>query len=600
MSAAGSSISSHDPWLPRMTRREVALLAAASVGFALVFTYPLMCEIVYLGPGVSGWIGTGPVWSHLTRLPLNGDWDMFNELRWAIHQTITHFHQFPFWNPYKCGGMPLLGNPEAVVITPFLLVDLIAGPTLGLYIQLVLHLALAFAGGYVLARVIGLGSVAGFALSSVFLSTSWIYLQLSLGNLTLTFPIAYWPWMLALFLIGLERAKIAPLAVGGILLALSATEGNYTFVYAAMMIALVAVSMATLERRIWPLIGALIILGFGAAIGAVKLIPVTGTLALHPRVGWRGPEDDTLAWIPTFLFSRNQDLFRNIKGLFVFACYGAYISPVFAVLAIIGVAAGRLKAIPWVVAAIVFLLIARGDSGPYCALQLLRRLPLCSNIAFPTRFIFPFVFALAPLAAVGAHFLTQRFKPWGSRAVIGLIVLGLGDAWMVGPPNLRYLFHFSVDSIAHNIQFRQFWYSDTQTMTVLNEANLGTIHCWGYGEDLGSSTRVSGFNQTNYRGEYYLAGPGAVNQSKWSPARLDYHIAIPSPTRLIVNQNYFPGWRLADGSGDIADHGGLLAIDLPQSTQDVSLRYRPPHFALAFAISVLGLMATFVLWMKGY
>ena len=255
-------------------------------------------------------------------------------------------------------------------------------------------------------------------------------------------------------------------------------------------------------------------------MGAIKLLPVGETLALYPRGGWAGPENDTLLMIPTFLFSRNQDLFREIPGLALFACYGAYLSPAFALMAVIGLATGRLKMLPWLVAAIIFLLLARGNTGPYCALTLLRRLPLCANIAFPTRFIFPMVFAVGVIAAYGADFICRGAGHWGRRAIGALLIIGLVDAWLVGPPNLRYLFHFAPPIVARAPQFKQFWLDDTQTMTEYNEANLGAVHCWGYGKDTDLTTIVAGYNQAKYSGEYYLVGPGQVTQIEWSPNQL--------------------------------------------------------------------------------
>jgi hypothetical protein len=600
MIAAGAPLSTDHGWFHPITRREAAWLAVGSLGFALLFLYPMLADLVYLGPGVSKWITAGPVFSHLTRLPINGDWDMFTDLRWVVYRTTTHFLQFPYWNPYKCGGMPLLGNPEAVVATPFLLLDLITGPIAGLYLQLVLHIALGFAGGYVLARVMGMSAIAGLVLASVFLSTSWLYLQLAMGNLTLSLPIAYWPWMLALFVVGIDRRKIAPLSLGGLMLALNATEGNYTFLYAVIMMGVLALTLALTERSIYPIVAAIILVIFGTAMGAIKLLPVGETLALYPRGGWAGPENDTLLMIPTFLFSRNQDLFREIPGLALFACYGAYLSPAFALMAVIGLATGRLKMLPWLVAAIIFLLLARGNTGPYCALTLLRRLPLCANIAFPTRFIFPMVFAVGVIAAYGADFICRGAGHWGRRAIGALLIIGLVDAWLVGPPNLRYLFHFAPPIVARAPQFKQFWLDDTQTMTEYNEANLGAVHCWGYGKDTDLTTIVAGYNQAKYSGEYYLVGPGQVTQIEWSPNQLRYHVTTPAPTELVLNQNYFPGWRLVSGPGDLASRGGLLSVRMAAGSHDFTLRYRPEHLAIAMNASLLGLFATVLLWKKGY
>jgi hypothetical protein len=583
-----------------MTRREAAWLAAGSLGFAFVFSYPMLCDIVYLGPGVSGWITAGPLFSHLTRLPANGDWDVFTDLRWVAYQTIIHFHQFPFWDPYKCGGMPMLGNPEAVVATPFLLLDLATGPIGGLYLQIILHLALGFAGGYVLARVMSLGTIGSLVLASVFLSTSWLYLQLAMGNLTLSLPISYWPWMLALLFVGVDRRKIAPLAVGGILLALNATEGNYAFVYAGILIVVLSLTIGLTRRSMWPVVAGIVLVAFGAAIGAIKLLPVAETLAFHPRGGWAGPEADTLFMIPTFLFSRNQDLYREIPGLEPFVCYGAYVSPAFALLAVVGLLTGRLKTLPWLVAAVVFLLLARGNSGPYCALNLLRRLPFSGNIAFPTRFIYPFVFAVGAIAAYGADSVCRSAEKWGPRAIGVLLVIGLLDAWCVGPPNLRYLFHNSTPTLQHSSEFRQFWSHDTQLMTEYNQANLGAVHCWGYGKDTDIATTVVGYNQANYSGEYHLVGAGQVTQIEWTPNQLRYHVQATAPTELVLNQNYIPGWRVESGVGDLASQGGLLSVRLPAGSQDIVLRFRPEHIALAMTFTLLGLVVTVLLWIKGY
>src|ERR1019366_8138465 len=182
----------------------------------------------------------------------------------------------------------------------------------------------------------------------------------------------------------------------------------------------------------------------------------------------------------------------EIPGLVLFACYGAYVSPAFALLAVCGLLTGRIKTLPWLVAAIVFLLLSRGNSGPYCALMLLRRLPLCGNIAFPTRFICAFVFAGGVIAAYGADFVCRSAERWGPRATGALLIIGLSDAWLVGPPNLRYLFHYTGPTVQHASQFRQFWSDDTQVMTEYNQANLGAVHCWGYGTY--TPTTVVGYN----------------------------------------------------------------------------------------------------------
>jgi hypothetical protein len=597
---AAASFRPKEGWFHPITRREVAWLVVGSLAFALVFSYPILGVREPLGPGVSGWITAGPVFSHLTRIPANSDWDMFIDQWWVAGREISQFNQFPFWNPYECGGAPFLGNFVAVVATPFILLHLAFGLIAGLYLQIILHLALGFAGGYVLARVMGLGKIAGLVLSSVFFSTSWLYLLFSMGDLPLALPVVYWPWMLALYYVGIDRRKIAPLAVGGIMLALAATEGNYTFVYALILLGVLSPVIALTQRSVWPLTAAIVLVAFGSSIAAVRLLPSAEFLALYPRGGYAGPQDDILSHIPTFLFSRNQDLYRDIPGLIVYACYGAYISPAFALLAVVGLLTGRLKILPWLVAAIVFLSLARGNTGPHSAWGLLHRLPLCGNLAFPTRFMGPFVFMIGAIAAYGADFVCRNAGRWGYRTAGALLIVGLADAWLVGPPNLRYMYRDPVLTMQYNTQFRQFWSDNTQVMTEYNQANLGAVNCYSHGIGADEPTSVVGYNQPNYSGEYYLVGPGHVSQIEWTPNQLRYHVSVTAPTQLVVNQNYYPGWRLERGVGDITSRNGLLAVRIPAGSQDITLRFLPTHLGVTLTLTLLGLIATIVVWKRGY
>jgi hypothetical protein len=596
--AAAPSSRKTGGWFHPITRREAGWLAVGSLAFALVFSYPILGDLVYLGPGVSRWLSAGPVFSHLTRFPANGDWDETIALRWVPYQTITHFREFPFWNPYKCGGMPMLGNPENMLATPFLLVDLAMGLVAGVYLQIILHIALGFAGAYVLARVLKMGAIPGLVLASVFLSCSWPYLQLAMGNLQISLPIAYWPWILALFFIGIDRRKIAPLAVGGMMLALTATEGNYTFVYAGILVGVVSLTMALMRLTIRPLIAAGVVAVFGVTIGATKLLPVAEFLALFPRAPGLACMNPAVSMIPTFLFSRNQDLYREIPNTGLYACYSAYVSPTFALLAVMGLLSGRLKTLPWLVAAIVCLLLGLGDYGPYSAFALLQRLPLCSNIGFPTRFLYPCVFAVGVLAAYGADFVCRNAGRWGPRAVCALLVIGLADAWLVGPPNLRYLYHDPAPEVMYPYPlFRQFWSDNTQVMTQYNLANLGAVNCYGTAN---ISSNVIGYNQANYSGEYYVVGPGTVSEIEWTPDQLSYRVSAEAPAELVVNQNYYPGWRVVHGSGDLESRGGLLAVRLPAGSQEVTLRFRPRHLAVSITLTLLGVIATILLWKNDY
>ena len=92
------------------------------------------------------------VWPHLSSIALANDWDYHLQLRWVPFYTILHCHQLP--NPYRCGGVPMLGHRQSAFVSPFLLLDLLLGPIVGTHLHHDSY-RYRFRGGYFLARVIG-------------------------------------------------------------------------------------------------------------------------------------------------------------------------------------------------------------------------------------------------------------------------------------------------------------------------------------------------------------------------------------------------------------------------------------------------------------
>lgn len=577
--------------------REARRVAIASFGFAIVFMYPMLCRTGDLGPGLAGWFGL-PDFTHLARFPSNGDWDLFTEMRWVPYYTITHFHQLPFWNPYRCGGLTMLGNPESGILTPFLLPYLLFGLYAGLYLEIFLHIALMFAGGYVLARVLGLNRIAAVVCASAFPAGSWLYLHLAVGHLNFL-PAAYLPWVLVLLILAVERRSLFIAALGGLICALTFTEGNYTFLYTGIMVAILSVSLSIANRSVRPFLIGLMLGAFAAAFAAMKLIPSWELLATHPRPPF-GPQYDDfhLMWI--YIFSRNQDLYRTGVTVFLLSEYASYLSPAFALLAAAGVAGGRLKALPWLAGAILFFLLAQGDSGPHSALMMLRLFPMTHQIDLPARFIIGVSFCCGVLAAYGADFLSRLKWRWGLGVAVALLAIGLIDSWITGAPNIRYLFHNDTVALPRSSEFRQYYVDNPGNQLEIAQANMGSVNCQGYGycSIPTTATALNDPKTERYEGEYHLLGPGRVTQTRWTPNQLGYQVYVPEPTTLVINQNYYPGWTITEGNASFVTEGSLLAVSLPKGQQNLTLTYHPRHLLPAFGLTLAAAIATIIFWRK--
>ena len=583
------------PQLFRLSsRREALILGGGSLILALIFCYPLLCDFQYLGPGLNGWLLAGPDLTHFSALPINGDSDMFAELRWVPFYTVRHFHQFPFWNPYKCGGMSMLGNPESGIVTPFLLFYVILGLVPGLLVEIWLHVAIGFAGGYLLGRELNLRPIASLALAGMFMSSSWLPLHVSVGHLNFL-PAVYFPWIIALLFAACRMRRWYPAALAGLFCAMTLTEGNYTFVYAAMLVGIVALTLTVVRFDLRPLAVAAIIGMFALAFGAIKLIPVTDWLTLHPRpefgASWLTMRNSLIS-----IFSRNQDLYRESTGPFYFCEFGGYFGAPFVVLAIIGaIGAGR-STLPWLLGVAAFFDLFRGDIGPHPLIKYVRQIPFGNNMGMCGRWVIPLIFCLSVLVALGAQLLSDHWGRWGPRIALLLVVAGLVDGWVVSSPNYRYLSHTPFEGPQNSASFRQYWVDNPVVMTYIAEANMGSVDCSAYGYHV-SRGNVLGYNEPGYRGEYFVLGEGGAKQLGWSPNRLRFDVSAQAPATLVINQNFDKDWQLTSGQGTIVSERDLLAVQVPAGREELTLTYRPAHIVWALLLTFLAAVGAISLWL---
>jgi hypothetical protein len=151
--------------------------------------------------------------------------------------------------------------------------------------------------------------------------------------------------------------------------------------------------------------------------------------------------------------------------------------------------------------------------------------------------------------------------------------------------------------IAGSPIFRQFRDVTPMRMLSVNLAGMGAAYCH---DPLLVATAVVGSNQPGYPGEQYLAGPGSLTLTAWTPNVIDYYVDTSSPTVMVVNQNYDPGWKLARGVGEVSRRAGLLAVRLPKGRQRLELRYRGHLLVSGLVTSLLTLLAAIYLVRREY
>lgn len=128
-----------------------------------------------------------------------GDADYLMQTQEAARISILKFGQFPWWNPWVSGGVPLFANPQYSLISLQSITTLIFGSILGYKIALVGYFFIGFWGFFVLF-VKGLKTPLLTAILLAYIWTFGSFLVHRLGGHYTFFAIQYFPFILYFFL----------------------------------------------------------------------------------------------------------------------------------------------------------------------------------------------------------------------------------------------------------------------------------------------------------------------------------------------------------------------------------------------------------------
>lgn len=521
----------------------------------------------------------------------------------AAKITIARYHQVPAWNPYYCGGIPGVANPQDSTFAPEFLLKLVYGVGPGRHLAYLLFFVLGMEGTYRLSRRLGASGLGAMLAGAVFATSGFFLDVLKLGWLNF-FSFELVPWVAWAFLCGLS--SMWHRVLGGLFIAWMVVSGGlysgpYTVLMLGALLVLTTGEIALGERRDdrppwWSPMAAFATIGVVAAlVCAVKLLPMMKIVFGFPRL-WEGTEAQPLANILARLTTP-----AGHDG------QPGFVGSMLLVLALVGAAFDRNGARALAMSTFFFLL-ALGDFADYAPNMLLHKLPVMGQLRFPHRF----VVMVALWACVGAAIGIGRIEdlvPAIGRALRDLVVLqplggpsplarlafGAVGALLAGKIAWTVYEGFRDESKLDNVfvmdspirreaPFKQSrgnrW--DAQ---VWAPASLGTLQCF---EETAfpMSAKLAG----NAPAEEYPLDPDAatVQRVSWTPNVITLHVVAKANTTVVVNQNWNAAWRSNIGSVRAAD--GLLAVDVPAGDHQVVLKYRDRSLQAGLVVSVLSLL----------
>jgi hypothetical protein len=530
------------------------------------------------------------------------DWDQMEAHRYLVQKSILHYHQFPFWNPYACGGFDAWGGLESdtVVITPWILAYLILPLGVAIRVEILgCAIVSAFGAWFLASRFVR--SPALKALVTIL----WVVnvrhvLQLNVGH-TWHLSYAWVPWVFYFFERASHRLTARDVAGGAIALAMMMYSGAiYPLPQVALVLVVYACARAIADRTPRP-IAALAAQGLLAmAFSAPKLVPQLAVIRRFPRLV-TSDEVYPLDVLFDSLASRaRQDEAYRLVATQGWHEYGMYVGlPVVAWLlwAMFANAGKRATHFKWMAFGVV--LVSLGAIGKAAPWTLLHKLPLFASQHVPMRWLYFAILPAALVAAMATELALVRLRRVGlwieAVTLLAVAFVAIDVAPIVrrlarvtfvhAPAGVSESFGpiHTYRGLPSSIKYDPGSYgyaslpaemlniatTDCNMFPGLANPNRPPINTPGLGAIASDDPR--------YRGEAWVEGGGTAEITRFSPNAIDVTIHGASPgARVVIDQNWDDGWT-ADGR-PIPNRDDLVWAEAPAEGATIRFSYTPHAF----------------------
>ena len=210
------------------------------------------------------------------------DWLYFDSLSRVVRSSVLAYRRFPLHDPWVCGGLDLLANPQTRIFSPLGLLDLLLTPHLANLTSL--HGFAGAAGMYALIRSRGHDRELAVLGALMFVNATWFGLHFTEGHIP--FGCILWlPWVA--WALGRCDQRRMLLTLCSLLAFFLLDGGTYAFVFSLYLAASMAMvgllpvraALATVAgNKLYCAAMALV----AAGLVAPKVVPVVWTLGTAP------------------------------------------------------------------------------------------------------------------------------------------------------------------------------------------------------------------------------------------------------------------------------------------------------------------------------
>ncbi|WZO98749.1 hypothetical protein EP7_000337 [Isosphaeraceae bacterium EP7] len=579
------------PWVTIDPEHESAAIRRGNVVAALVlqavtlsFAIPLFAH-----PGASG----------------ISDWDYHLHAYEAVRRSIVEWGEFPWWDPWSCGGFPLAAEPQvglASVDTPLVLA---LGTSVGLRLAAVAGIMIAVEGARRLARLWLNDPWAVAAVASIYGWNGSILIWTVGGHaIGMSFP--FLPWMLRPAFL-LHRGASQGVKLGLALAASALAIIQYPTAYGLVITAAVlgwGLLAQDVRGRARMARGLVIAAGLTLALSGWRLVLTGGIMVDYPRIRESGV-DDSFWSVLRSTQERPTPTASWAEGLSGLVEFDAYIGPVALALAVVSLRRGwRWWHSLWMVG----FALAMGARHWYQPSAWLASWPVFSTMHMVSRWRIPAMLGLGLAAADELQSwhrsprLRRLIPLFAAAILVDLAVYAhqvLPAAFSLPPsaqidpgPPLGHAFPVS-------LEFSQ---TPSGTSQAYPAVRGGYAVIRGYQPlltyDRSRPTARLWRGHPDYKGEYLVDGEPTAPTS-WSPNHVAFRVAPNA--QVTLNANPGSWWWLETGNGELRPYGDLRCVELtlPFTVRadlrgDLLLRIQPPNLLWAAVTTIAGICLVLV------
>ncbi len=530
----------------------------------------------YFGIGiVLSIVATFPLFQHSTYVSNHGDINRALIYSGVARDSILAGH-IPTWNPYVCGGAPLLADVESWFLQPFFFMTLPFDELLGMKISFALTLCTAFVGFALFGRkVLAFQNLGALTFALIMAFGGYVSQHLAEGYFVWVSS-AWVPWFLLAGITSIKNHRYIPVA--GLILAFMFSSGSmHMVVYSLLFLGLVFLFRARRGSRIKSGMTLIAVMFFFVLFASIKLIPALSVLETsESRVGFT----PSITLLPQMLFARGSLSAIPYNGsMYRWGEFGNYIGYVAVVLVLLACRYTWQRLWqnyrPFFLASALMLVLAFTmfpiTHGVVSKIGDLFRMP--SRLM-----VFPII-GVAILAARGIEVVGAK-KKWVG---IGICIILAVD--LVSNDYSLFARTLSVplpEEIHVELKFMRVKHSHTTPDETYYRAayidyleNRGVNDLCRFYQHAPATSAINGSDKKKpNKGEVYLADAdaGSVQIIRRDAQELAIHANIQMPTSIVVNMNYYPGWKTREGVR-VQERDGLVTVPLLPGEHSLTLYY---------------------------